>query len=1023
MNSLMGGTIGEYALELPLGKGALGQTYRARQAGSGRAVVVKVVDARLAADAGFRARFEQAASAAAALSGATGAPRPDIVAVHGFGEWHGHFWLAMDFLPDGSLRTLLERRAELLPLARGVTLVRQAADALAFAHRQGVLHRDVKPENLLLRRDPAARETVPGSVVVADFGLTRLAESGVTIGGDRAIGSPPYMSPEQRRGGALDARSDVYSLGVVLYEVVTGFPPFQVKTVGDAVAKHVAVAAPAPRSIVADLPAALEAVVLRCLAKRPDDRFQSAATLSEALAGVLASLGEQHRLARVVLGTPGPHVVLTEPDARPDPAAEPASRLGATRRFRVRLDDAGGPPDAPPARPGRVPMLPLPRRIPVLRGPGDGPARPLGAADPVDGGATPRRILVDVPRDELPRDPATERAGPAAAADSRRIRVVLDADVLALTPGVSTVVQVTVANGGTTVDHFVLGVDGVPETWVRGPTAPAQLNPGERTTVALHVLVPRTPEGRAGTYPIVVRARSHDRPAESGSATATWTVLPFAAYTVTLAPSRGRGWRRAALAVRLQNGGNTATRLALAGADEEHAFRYRFEPAEVTLEPGAEASAALRVRAPLRWIGSSESRPFTVRAAPIGAIDDASAGAPAVATAPQLTGGLFVQRPLVPLWLPPLLLAAGVALFLQARAAREARQLAVVVSPARLPVARGTTARLRAAVSNRAGEAIDGQPIAWSVEDTAVATVSADGVVRGRTEGLTVVTASIGGRSATAEVQVMRPVVQAVALAPGRLSLKVGDAAALRATPRDAGGVALASAVMWTSSDPSVVTVGGNGRVVAKGPGSATITAQSEGALATSEVSVAALPTAPVAVAQGAGVPGAAGAGGGAPAAQCVAYDAASLRVADAKSAGWVVTDGSTNLLLLDNETDARRALALAKRHKAHCFLGRENGRPNRSDYVIEYWEGASGVATRIDVEDCIPLDRPALRIADLGAAGWVLADNRARLLSADSRDDARRAWEIAQRSTALCFIGRGNARSNQRDYLVQYWR
>jgi hypothetical protein len=126
---------------------------------------------------------------------------------------------------------------------------------------------------------------------------------------------------------------------------------------------------------------------------------------------------------------------------------------------------------------------------------------------------------------------------------------------------------------------------------------------------------------------------------------------------------------------------------------------------------------------------------------------------------------------------------------------------------------------------------------------------------------------------------------------------------------------------------------------------------------------------------------------------------------------------------LLDNETDARRALALAKRHKAHCFLGRENARPNRNDYVIEYWEGASGVPTRIDVEDCVPLDRPSLRIADLGAAGWVLADSRARLLLADSRDDARRAWEIAQRSSALCFIGRGNGRTNQRDYLVQYWR
>jgi hypothetical protein len=671
----------------------------------------------------------------------------------------------------------------------------------------------------------------------------------------------------------------------------------------------------------------------------------------------------------------------------------------------------------------------------VRGAPGDGAGGAANDAAPAsDALTTPRRILVNVPRDELPRTARDRAAGAEpprpAGADARRIRVVLDAETLVLTPGVPAAVQVTVANGGATVDHFVLSVEGVPDGWVRAPAAPTQLNPGERTTVVLHVALPRAPGSRAGQYPIVVRARSHDRPAESGTASAVWTVLPFSEYTVTLAPSRARGWRRGALAVRLYNGGNVATRLALAGDDEEHACRYRFEPRELSLEPGAEATAALRVSAPVRWLGSAESRGFTVRAEPVSS--GGADAAPAPAAVPQAMGGQFVQRALVPLWLPPLLLAGGIAALLYVRTAMEARQLVIAVAPARLPVAEGAAARLRAAVTNGRGEAVGGQPVAWTSEDTTIATVSADGVVRARREGLTVVAASVAGKTATAEVQVLRATVDALALAPARLSLAVGGAAALRATPRDAGGARLASAVMWTSSDPGVATVGGNGRVVAKGPGMATITAQSEGKIATAEVSVAAPPAPvppPVAAGAGAngvaagGAAGGAGAAGGGSAAQCSAYDPAALRIAEAKATGWVVTDGAANLLLLDNETDARRALALAKRHKAHCYLGRENERPNRNDYVIEYWEGASGVATRIDVEDCVALDRPALRIADLGPMGWVLADNRTRLLYADSREDAKRAWEIAQQHSALCFIGRGNTRSNQRDYLVQYWR
>jgi hypothetical protein len=121
--------------------------------------------------------------------------------------------------------------------------------------------------------------------------------------------------------------------------------------------------------------------------------------------------------------------------------------------------------------------------------------------------------------------------------------------------------------------------------------------------------------------------------------------------------------------------------------------------------------------------------------------------------------------------------------------------------------------------------------------------------------------------------------------------------------------------------------------------------------------------------------------------------------------------------------SDAQQALAFARRYKSHCFLGRGNTRPNRSDYIIEYWEAPTRAPTVIDAEDCVRYDAGGLRIAESGAQGFVLTDGRSRLLAADNQKDAQKAWDIAQKHSMLCFIGRGNRRLNQRDYIVQYWK
>lgn len=157
--------------------------------------------------------------------------------------------------------------------------------------------------------------------------------------------------------------------------------------------------------------------------------------------------------------------------------------------------------------------------------------------------------------------------------------------------------------------------------------------------------------------------------------------------------------------------------------------------------------------------------------------------------------------------------------------------------------------------------------------------------------------------------------------------------------------------------------------------------------------------------------------------ADCLSYDPRSLRIVNEGEAGWLLTDGRSRMAMLDTEADARKALALAQRHTAQCFIGRGNRRPNRRDYIVTYWTGVSGITTTISQQDCIPYDVTGLRIANEGAAGWLLTDGRSRMLTLDSEADARQALALARQHTAQCFIGRGNRRPDRQAYIMAYWR
>jgi serine/threonine-protein kinase len=261
--------IGRYRILGEVGRGGMGVVYRAVQPSLNREVALKVLPASLAHDPELVARFRQEARLAANLK------NPNIVVIHETGEDAGNHYIAMEFLRGRTLEEILRARKR-LSVEETVSIARQILSALAYAHAQGVVHRDVKPANIVVDDN--------GHVTITDFGIARAADrTRMTIAGTR-MGTAGYMSPEQSRGMAADARSDLYSVGVLLYEMLTGRAPFVGEDQYAVMHQHVYERPYSPRSLNPDVPGWLETVVLRALEKDPGARFQSAGDMDAVLA-------------------------------------------------------------------------------------------------------------------------------------------------------------------------------------------------------------------------------------------------------------------------------------------------------------------------------------------------------------------------------------------------------------------------------------------------------------------------------------------------------------------------------------------------------------------------------------------------------------------------------------------------------------------------------------------------------------------------------------------------------------------
>ncbi|HDD24068.1 MAG TPA: hypothetical protein ENF52_01370 [Chloroflexi bacterium] len=266
MRTLVGETLGKYEVIELLGSGGMAEVYKAYHPSLDRYVAVKVLHHFLADEENFLTRFQREAKIIASFR------HPNIVQVYDFDydAKHQAYYIVMEYLDGQSLKTVLQQGTS-IPLEEAIHIVTSVANALQYAHRHGMVHRDVKPANIIITGD--------GQVVLSDFGIAKIVNTDTLTASGALIGTPAYMAPEQGIGQAGDERSDIYSLGVVFYQLVTGSLPFEADTPLGIVLKHISCPLPPPTSLRPDLPPGVEAVLMKALAKGPNNRYQTAQEL------------------------------------------------------------------------------------------------------------------------------------------------------------------------------------------------------------------------------------------------------------------------------------------------------------------------------------------------------------------------------------------------------------------------------------------------------------------------------------------------------------------------------------------------------------------------------------------------------------------------------------------------------------------------------------------------------------------------------------------------------------------------
>lgn len=629
MTNMVGEEIGHYRIDRFIGDGGMGSVYQAYDLRLERAVALKLMHPHLARHQEFRARLAVEARAAARLD------HNSIVKVYELGEFGKDLYLVMEYVGGGSLRQHLQRlqsRQRFLPLDQGLQIGRQIAEALGYAHERGVIHRDVKPGNIILKQmgKPDNSGDHPFRAILTDFGLVKVLGNEPLTKAGTAWGTPIYMSPEQCAGHPPDPRSDLYSLGVVMYELVTGRLPFEMNSLSEAIAIHTRGMMPiAVRELRGDAPANIGEMIDIALAKNPKRRFSTGYEMAEALVALRNQvLKRPESSGEILFAKPEPvqqetgdkyQLRINGPGKAnsPVPLETTTLMIGRDDVNDIVLDDQGVSRTH-----ARLEWRRQGWQLTDLGGLNgtwlDGQRMVNDRPESLAAGSTFRIGPFTLRLEMRKVSPAASQRITSAAmvaalteADDGPVRLFLSRRELTVTPGQELDSWVEVVNQGAITDRVVIRVSGVPDEWVQTPAAPITLSPGQSAKIPILWQLPKTTAMPVGRQRFRVEIASSKYSGEMPAISGMLTIKPFEILTVSMRPRSVR--LPDVVHLNISNQGNATAELRIVGRDDADAIEYRGESGQIALRPGHSTVVDYQLSARQRAItGISERIDFSM---------------------------------------------------------------------------------------------------------------------------------------------------------------------------------------------------------------------------------------------------------------------------------------------------------------------------------------------------------------------------------------------------------------------------